>query len=109
MTEVLQEALGMSKGTHSDEREIEGEDANCSKWNVNGDRSGGEEGVVTTMTDDDEEDDTAELLEKIKCERAAEQAPVERVKAEATEAEETRFATANPFLNLAGALAIRQE
>jgi hypothetical protein len=31
------------------------------------------------------------------------------VKAEATEAKETRFATANPFLNLAGALALRQE
>jgi protein CWC15 len=76
-----------------------------------GNRSGGEEGGGDDDDDDDEEDeedDTAELLrelEKIKRERAAEQARLDQVEAEATEAErEAQIATANPLLNLAAAL-----
>ncbi len=76
-----------------------------------GDRGGGEEDGGDDDEDDDEEDeedDTAELLrelEKIKRERAAEQARVEQAEAEATEAErEAQIATANPLLNLAAAL-----
>lgn len=76
-----------------------------------GDRSGGEEGGGSDDDDDDdddEEDDTAELLrelEKIKRERAAEQARVDQAEAQATEAErEAQIATANPLLNLAAAL-----
>lgn len=76
-----------------------------------GDRGGGEEGGGDDDDedeDDDEEDDTAELLrelEKIKRERAAEQARVDQAEAEATEAErDARIATANPLLNLAAAL-----
>jgi protein CWC15 len=78
--------------------------------NNSGDRSGGEEGGGDDDDDDDddEEDDTAELLrelEKIKRERAAEQARVEQAEADATEAErDARIATANPLLNLAAAL-----
>ena len=75
-----------------------------------GDRDGGAEdgGDEDEDDDDDEEDDTAELLrelEKIKRERAAEQARVDQAEAEATEAErDARIATANPLLNLAAAL-----
>lgn len=77
--------------------------------NNSGDRGGGEDGGGDDDDDDDdEEDDTAELLrelEKIKRERAAEQARVEQAEAEATEAErEAQIATANPLLNLAAAL-----
>lgn len=77
--------------------------------NNSGDRSGGEEGGGDDDDEeDDEEDDTAELLrelEKIKRERAAEQARVEQAETEATEAErEAQIATANPLLNLAAAL-----
>ncbi|KAH9042910.1 Cwf15 Cwc15 cell cycle control protein [Lactarius deliciosus] len=82
-----------------------GDGANDSKGNANGD-SGGEE--EDDGDDDDEDDDAAELLrelERIKRERAAEQACVEQAEAEATEAEqEARIATANPLLNLAAAL-----
>jgi hypothetical protein len=75
-----------------------------------GDHGGGEEvgGDDDDDEEDDEEDDTAELLrelEKIKRERAAEQARVEQAEVEATEAErEAQIATANPLLNLAAAL-----
>lgn len=78
--------------------------------NNSGDRGGGDDGGGDDDDDDDddEEDDTAELLrelEKIKRERAAEQARVEQAEAEATEAErEAQIATANPLLNLAAAL-----
>ncbi|KAH8994591.1 Cwf15/Cwc15 cell cycle control protein [Lactarius akahatsu] len=67
--------------------------------------TGGEE---EACGDDDEEDVTAELLrelEKIKRERAAEQAHIEQADVEPTEAErEARIATANPLLNFAAAL-----
>ncbi|KAI9448696.1 Pre-mRNA-splicing factor Cwf15/Cwc15 [Lactarius psammicola] len=110
---VLQEALEMDKDADSDEGDGDGDGANDSKGNANGDRGGGEEdGGDDDDNDDDEEDDeeddTAELLrelEKIKRERAAEQARVEQAEAEATEAErEAQIATANPLLNLAAAL-----
>ncbi|KAI9441774.1 Cwf15/Cwc15 cell cycle control protein [Lactarius indigo] len=107
---VLQEALEMDKDADSDEGDDDGDGANDSKGNANGDRAGGEEGGGDDDDDedDDEEDDTAELLrelEKIKRERAAEQARVEQAEAEATEAErDARIATANPLLNLAAAL-----
>ncbi|KAH9067508.1 Cwf15/Cwc15 cell cycle control protein [Lactarius vividus] len=105
---VLQEALEMDKDADSDEGDGDGDGANDSKGNANGDRSGEEDGGDDEDDDDDEEDDTAELLrelEKIKRERAAEQARVEQAEAEATEAErDARIATANPLLNLAAAL-----
>ncbi|KAF8266321.1 Pre-mRNA-splicing factor Cwf15/Cwc15 [Lactarius quietus] len=109
---VLQEALEMDKDADSDEGDGNGDGANGSNVNANGDHGGGEEGGDNDDDDDDddddEEDDTAELLrelEKIKRERAAEQARVEQAEAEATEAErDARIATANPLLNLAAAL-----
>ncbi|KAH9044252.1 Cwf15/Cwc15 cell cycle control protein [Lactarius hengduanensis] len=108
---VLQEALEMDKDADSDEGDGDSNGVNDSKGNANGDRVGGEEASGENDDDDDddeEEDDTAELLrelEKIKRERAAEQARIEQAEAEATEAErDARIATANPLLNLAAAL-----
>ncbi|KAN0132689.1 Pre-mRNA-splicing factor Cwf15/Cwc15 [Lactarius tabidus] len=103
---VLQEALEMDKDADSDEGDGDGEGANGSNGNANGGEEGGDDN--NDDDDDDEEDDTAELLrelEKIKRERAAEQARVDQAEAEATEAErEAQIATANPLLNLAAAL-----
>jgi len=107
---VLQEALEMDKDADSDEDDDDGDRANGLNGNANGNRSGGEEGGGDDDDDEDEdeEDDTAELLrelEKIKRERAAEQARLDQAEAEATEAErEAQIATANPLLNLAAAL-----
>jgi len=106
---VLQEALEMDKDADSDEGD-DGDGANGPKGNTNGERGGGGEegGGDDDDDDDDEEDDTAELLrelEKIKRERATEQARVDQAEAEATEAErDAQIATANPLLNLAAAL-----
>ena len=121
---VLQEALEMDKDADSDEGDGDGDgskgNAKCAMGRVailleltltySGDHGGGEEDGDDDDDDeeDDEEDDTAELLrelEKIKRERAAEQARVEQAEAEATDAErEAQIATANPLLNLAAAL-----
>ena len=126
---VLQEALELDKDADSDEDDGDGDGANGLNGNAecamnrvvhlfvleltltnSGNRSAGEEGGGDDDDDedDDEEDDTAELLrelEKIKRERAAEQARIDQVEAEATEAErEAQIATANPLLNLAAAL-----
>ncbi|KAH9072158.1 Cwf15/Cwc15 cell cycle control protein [Lactarius deliciosus] len=100
---VLQEALEMDKDADSDEGDGDSNGVNDSKGDTNGDNDDDDDD-----DDDDEEDDTAELLrelEKIKRERAAEQARIEQAEAEATEAErDARIATANPLLNLAAAL-----
>jgi protein CWC15 len=128
---VLQEALEMDKDADSDEDEDESGpsgDTKCVACCVSqvghyrltptnsGDKSGRDEDHANGGDDDDDddddeeddEDDTAELLrelEKIKRERAAEKARVEKAEVAATEAErEARIATANPLLNLAAAL-----
>ncbi|KAH9032287.1 Cwf15/Cwc15 cell cycle control protein [Lactarius pseudohatsudake] len=98
----LQEALEMDKDADSDEGEAMAM-AQTVRRGMQKEDSGDDDDE-----EDDEEDDTAELLrelEKIKRERAAEQARVEQAEAEATEAErEARIATANLLLNLAAAL-----
>ncbi|KAF5354739.1 hypothetical protein D9756_005529 [Leucocoprinus leucothites] len=112
---LLQEALDLDRDDDSDSDEEEGSGGE----GEGGDRKEKENGKAKGKakeeseseeedSDDDEEDETAELLrelEKIKRERAEEQAKKEREQSEQDAAtNDARVASANPLMNLAAAL-----
>jgi protein CWC15 len=98
---ILQEALEMDRDDDTEDESVDEETAPADKAKPAADGSDDDD---DDGDDSDDEDETAVLLrelEKIKRERAADQA---RADASAAASRDTAIATANPLLNLAAAL-----